>query len=93
MPNPASAGLPNPAGYTPNLGNGTLIDNVTGLAWDATPAFTVQMLGQAKRACDEKGPGWRLPAQTDHNKSDRPQKSDYFCRLLTPALRAANVRA
>lgn len=32
MPNPASAGLPNPASYT-DVGDGTVKDNVTGLVW------------------------------------------------------------
>src|ERR1700679_1117325 len=43
MPNPASAGLPNPASYTVQ-GDGTVKDDVTGLIWQqavtATQAYT-----------------------------------------------------
>jgi hypothetical protein len=44
MPNPTAAGLPNAFSYTDN-GNGTVLDNVTGLVWQktvvkATQAFT-----------------------------------------------------
>jgi hypothetical protein len=65
MPNPASAGLPNPATYTANLASGSVTDNVTGLIWEANSGFTVYMQGQASRPCDERGPGWRLPTRIE----------------------------
>jgi hypothetical protein len=36
MPNPASAGLPNPSNYTIDSTNDTVLDNVTGLMWQRT---------------------------------------------------------
>ncbi len=59
MPNPASAGLPNPASYT--VGDGFVTDNVTKLVWEepiSTAAFTQP---DAIKYCSDKGGGWRLP--------------------------------
>jgi hypothetical protein len=39
MPNPASAGLPNPASYI-DLGNAAVRDNLTCLVWEKTPDTT-----------------------------------------------------
>jgi len=39
MPNPAAADLPNPFSYTDN-GNGTVLDNVTGLVWQKVVSGT-----------------------------------------------------
>jgi hypothetical protein len=65
MPNPASAGLPNPASYTVNTADGTVTDNVTHLTWEGTAGFTVYMQAQASRPCDQKGGGWRLPTRVE----------------------------
>ena len=55
-PNPASAGLPNPASYTTNA-DGTVTDNVTGLTW-ATPVY-YDGPAQAAAACATGA--WHLP--------------------------------
>jgi hypothetical protein len=66
MPNPASAGLPNPASYTENLLDGTVTDNVTGLTWaGAVEPTTVYTQGQAIRRCEDAGGGWRLPTRVE----------------------------
>jgi len=66
MPNPASAGLPNPASYTPNVADGTITDNVTGLTWEGTVEPNAQYTQtQAIRHCDDMGGGWRLPTRLE----------------------------
>ena len=81
MPNPATAGLPNPASYTDN-GDGTITDKVTGLVWEKSPSPTVAQCigsgtatatfpavtcgqGQALAYCAGKGGGWRLPSRVE----------------------------
>ena len=46
MPNPAAANLPNPFNYT-DTGNGTVVDNVTGLVWQKTVDKTTQVFAWA----------------------------------------------
>jgi hypothetical protein len=66
MPNPASAGLPNPASYTQNVADGTITDNVTGLTWEGTvEPFAQYTQGQAIRHCEDAGGGWRLPTRLE----------------------------
>jgi hypothetical protein len=64
MPNPASAGLPNPASYTANQ-DGTITDHVTGLMWEATPAADSFPIDQAPAHCAGKAGGWRLPTRLE----------------------------
>lgn len=66
MPNPVGAGLPNPASYTQNFGTNTVTDNVTGLTWEgAVEPKTVYTQPQARRRCNEKNGGWRLPTRVE----------------------------
>jgi hypothetical protein len=46
MPNPAAANLPNPFNYT-DTGNGTVVDNVTGLVWQKTVDKATQVFAWA----------------------------------------------
>jgi hypothetical protein len=64
MPNPASAGLPNPASYSANQ-DGTITDNVTGLVWEGTPASDSYDLDGATAHCAGKAGGWRLPTRLE----------------------------
>jgi len=81
MPNPATAGLPNPASYNDN-GDGSVTDNVTGLIWEKSPSpTTAQCTGsgpatanfsavtctqpQAAAYCTNKGSGWHLPTRLE----------------------------
>jgi hypothetical protein len=64
MPNPAKAGLPNPASYTAN-GDGTITDGVTGLIWEGTPGSTTYMLSDAVTHCAGKGGTWHLPTRLE----------------------------
>ncbi len=59
MPNPVAAALPNPFSYT-DKGNGTVLDNVTGLVWQKA----VAMASQAFSWADAPGycSGLTLPA-------------------------------
>lgn len=68
MPNPASAGLPNPSSYTDN-GDGTVTDNVTKLVWQKAVTSS-----QAYSWCDAinycatltlAGRSWRLPTRIE----------------------------
>lgn len=66
MPNPVSAGLPNPASYTESLVDGAVTDNLTGLTWEGTvEPTTVYTQGQAMRHCNDKGGSWRLPTRVE----------------------------
>jgi hypothetical protein len=66
MPNPASAGLPNPASYTENVADGTITDNVTGLTWEGRVEPSEQFTqGQAIRYCESLGGDWRLPTRLE----------------------------
>ena len=65
MPNPADAGLPNPASYTP-IADGTIKDNVTSLVWEGTVNANAQYKqGEAIDHCTGKGSGWRLPTRLE----------------------------
>jgi hypothetical protein len=66
MPNPASAGLPNPAAYSKNA-DGTVTDNVTGLTWEGTVDSGSYAQGAAATYCANKAPagGWRLPTRLE----------------------------
>jgi hypothetical protein len=59
MPNPASAGLPNPASYKDN-GDGTVTDKVTGLLWERSVSASFPQ-SDAAIHCSSRGPGWRVP--------------------------------
>jgi hypothetical protein len=68
MPNPASAGLPNPSSYSDN-GDGTVTDNVTKLVWQKSVTSS-----QAYSWCDAinycatltlAGRTWRLPTRIE----------------------------
>jgi hypothetical protein len=64
MPNPPSAGLPNPAVYVDN-GDGTITEQVSGLTWQATVADMGLVQMDALASCAAKGPGWRLPTRLE----------------------------
>jgi hypothetical protein len=64
MPNPANAGLPNPASYTEDLVKGTVYDNVTGLTWEAAVNPNAQFTRtQAIKHCQDQG--LRLPTRIE----------------------------
>jgi hypothetical protein len=68
MPNPATAGLPNPASYTV-VGDGTVKDNVTGLVWQqtvtATQAYTWTAAQTYCQTLPLAGRTWRLPTRIE----------------------------
>jgi hypothetical protein len=68
MPNPASAGLPNPASYT-DQGNGTVKDTVTGLIWQQAVAKTQAYTWTGAQAYCQSltlaGLTWRLPTRIE----------------------------
>lgn len=64
MPNPARAGLPNPAKYTPNA-DGTITDDVTGLTWDGRVEDVGRSEQEGAAQCAAKGDGWRLPTRLE----------------------------
>jgi hypothetical protein len=66
MPNPADAGLPNPAQYMPSpseLGNGSewVLDRLTGLLWSKTVDGRLFGFEGAAAHCAAMGEGYRLP--------------------------------
>jgi hypothetical protein len=63
MPNPADAGLPNPANYVPSSGN--VLDMVTGLTWEGSVNASLLRQFEAVDHCKGKGPGWRLPTRVE----------------------------
>jgi len=72
MPNPASAGLPNPASYTVDATNDTVTDNVTGLMWQRTVddhMFAKHLWSKAIDHCANLEHGghddWRLPSRIE----------------------------
>jgi hypothetical protein len=66
MPNPPSAKLPNPFSYTDH-GDGTVLDNVTGLVWQkAVPTSQAYAWADAKAYCASlslAGLTWHLPSR------------------------------
>ena len=67
MPNPATANLPNPAGYT-NLEDGTVRDDVTCLVWQRDVAEGAYSWAEADDYCSNlpvAGGGWRLPTRIE----------------------------
>lgn len=68
MPNPATSGLPQPASYT-QVGDGTVIDEVTGLVWEASPPSTDGTWDDALGYCEALSLGgyddWRLPTRIE----------------------------
>jgi hypothetical protein len=64
MPNPASAGLPNPVAYVRNA-DGTVTDNVTARTWEGSVAPGSYTQAQAITYCSNKGGGWRLPTRLE----------------------------
>jgi len=66
MPNPPSSKLPNPFSYT-NQGNGTVLDNVTGLVWQqAVPTSQAYTWAGAQTYCSSltlAGLTWHLPTR------------------------------
>jgi hypothetical protein len=66
MPNPASAGLPNPASYIDNH-DGTVTDNVTGFTWQGTVDQLRYTRVGASAYCANKVPvgSWRLPTRLE----------------------------
>jgi Protein of unknown function (DUF1566) len=76
VPNPASAGLPRPLGYT-DRGDGSVADNVTGLLWEKAPMPDIACPGsnvdppgtctpaEAAAYCASKGDAWRLPTRRE----------------------------
>ncbi len=69
MPNPASAGLPNPSSYTVDATNDTVTDNVTGLMWQRTVNDSEFAGSEAKDYCINFVHGghddWRLPSRIE----------------------------
>lgn len=69
MPNPASAGLPNPSHYGVDTTNDVVMDKVTGLMWQRSIAQTVYTWDEAKSYCQDLvlGPydDWRLPSRIE----------------------------
>ena len=64
MPNPASAGQPNPASYRDN-GDGTVTDNVTCLTWQKTASSTKYTVAAGRTACATLGAGWRIATRVE----------------------------
>lgn len=68
MPNPAGAGLPNPASFT-DLGGGIVRDDVTCLEWEASPPSDNFVWQDALDYCDGLSLGgasdWRLPTRVE----------------------------
>jgi hypothetical protein len=64
MPNPASAGLPNPASYRDN-GDGTVTDNVTCLTWQKTVSSSTYTVDTGRAYCATLGAGWRLATRVE----------------------------
>ncbi len=67
MPNPSNTGLPNPASYT-DLGDGAVLDNVTGLVWQRDVPSGGYTWQEAKDYCASLslgGRGWRLPTRIE----------------------------
>jgi hypothetical protein len=64
MPNPPSAGLPNPASYT-DLGDGTVKDELTCLTWQKTVTADSYSVQGARGYCAGLGTGWRLATRIE----------------------------
>jgi uncharacterized protein DUF1566 len=64
MPNPPTAGLPNPASYAANA-DGTITEKVSGLTWEATVDGTSYTQDDAAAHCAAKGGDWRLPTRLE----------------------------
>ena len=64
MPNPASAGLPNPASYRDN-GDGTVTDNVTCLTWQKTVSSPTYTVDAGRAYCATLGTGWRMATRVE----------------------------
>ncbi len=68
MPNPASSGLPNPASYDTST-PGVVLDNVTGLTWDAADHDGYDSMQAAAAYCAALRLGgfadWRLPSRIE----------------------------
>jgi hypothetical protein len=68
MPNPASAGLPNPASYDTHI-TGVVIDNVTKLMWQRQASSANYTLASAKTYCDNLSLGgytdWKVPTRIE----------------------------
>lgn len=64
MPNPAGAGLPNPASYTVNA-DGTVTDKVSGLLWERLASRATYTQPEAVNYCLAEGVGWRLPTRLE----------------------------
>jgi len=64
MPNPASAGLPNPASYRDN-GDGTVTDNITCLTWQKTVSSPTYTVDAGRAYCATLGAGWRMATRVE----------------------------
>lgn len=68
MPNPAGSDLPNPAQYT-DPGDGTVVDEVTGLVWQKSPPDETYSWDESLAYCDGLELGgqsdWRLPTRIE----------------------------
>jgi hypothetical protein len=68
MPNPASTGLPNPSSYT-DMGDGTVLDNVTHLVWQKTvtsqQAYTWAAAQTYCSGLTLGGRAWHLPTRIE----------------------------
>lgn len=69
MPNPASAGLPNPANYVVDSLSDSVLDSVTKLTWQRAVVPSEMSLAEAKAYCEglvASGFGdWRLPSRIE----------------------------
>jgi hypothetical protein len=68
MPNPASAGLPNPQSYDTLSFNGVVIDLITGLQWQQVVGADSYVWSDGVAYCSHlmlAGGGWRLPSRIE----------------------------
>jgi Protein of unknown function (DUF1566) len=65
MPNPATAGLPNPAQYSVDAANQIVFDKITGLFWQQTTDAQTHTWDEAEAYCNNLTQGgfddWRIP--------------------------------
>jgi hypothetical protein len=63
MPNPPSLGLPNPMSYSESADG--IVDDVTGLVWQASTNASTTNWADALAYCESLGDGWSLPTRIE----------------------------